>query len=84
MEHFKIIAWGECPFCVKAKALLIQEGCEFEYAILDHSPGLLSFYKSTYDMKTVPIVVYFEEGNTHGKVIGGYTDLVEHFAEKIG
>ena len=55
-----------------------------EYAILDHSPGLLSFYKSTYDMKTVPIVVYFEEGNTHGKVIGGYTDLVEHFAEKIG
>jgi len=84
MEHFKIIAWGECPFCVKAKALLIQEGCEFEYAILDHSPGLLSFYKSTYDMRTVPIVVYFEEGNTHGKVIGGYTDLVEHFAEKIG
>lgn len=84
LEHFKIIAWAECPFCVRAKALLIQEGCEFEYVTLDHSPGLLNFYKSTYDMKTVPIIVYFEEGSTHGKVIGGYTDLVDHFARKIG
>ena len=83
MEYFKIIAWGECPFCVRAKALLIQEGCEFEYVILDHSPNLLKFYKSTYDAATVPIVVYFEEGDIHGKVIGGYTDLAKHFAEKV-
>lgn len=83
MEYFKIIAWGECPFCVRAKALLIQEGCEFEYVTLDQSPGLLKFYKSTYGAATVPIVVYFEEGDSHGKVIGGYTDLVKYFAEKI-
>jgi hypothetical protein len=31
----------------------------------------------------VPIVVYFEEGDAHGKVIGGYTDLVKYFTEKI-
>jgi len=84
MNYFKIIAWGECPFCVKAKALLLERGYEVEYVVLDHAPELLKFYKSSYGMTTVPIVVYCEEANKNEKVIGGYTDLVEHFSEKIG
>ena len=43
-EYFMILAWGECPFCVKAKALLLQEGYEFEYIVLDHAPTLLKNY----------------------------------------
>ena len=69
-------------FCVKAKALLLQEGYEIEYVVLDHAPELLKFYKSIYNMTTVPIVVYCGETVEDEKVIGGYTDLVEYFKSK--
>ena len=84
MNYFKIIAWGECPFCVKAKALLLERGYEVEYVVLDHAPELLKFYKSSYGMTTVPIIVYHNIEEGYEKVIGGYTDLVEYFSEKIG
>jgi glutaredoxin len=78
MEHFKIYAWGECPFCIKAKALLLSKGFEIEYIVLDHASELLKLYKSNYNMTTVPIIVHCG-GQSNDKVIGGYTDLVEYF-----
>ena len=81
-EYFMILAWGECPFCIKAKALLLQEGYEFEYIILDHAPTLLKNYKSIYDNGTVPIIVYHNVEEGYEKVIGGYTDLVKHIGER--
>jgi len=82
MKYYTIYAWGECPFCVKAKALLIERGCQVQYVILDHASDLLAHYKSIYDMGTVPIVRLVDEGLQIEKTIGGYTDLVEHFAEE--
>jgi len=77
MKYFKIIAWGECPFCVKAKAALLEHGYEVEYIVLDHAPSRLAFLKSNYNMKTVPIVVMVDEDLQNEKTIGGYTDLAE-------
>lgn len=81
-EYFMVLAWGECPFCVKTKALLLQKGYEFEYIILDHAPSLLKNYKSIYDNETVPIIVYHNVKDGYEKVIGGYTDLVQYFGEE--
>ena len=78
MRHFKIICWTECPYCLKAKNLLIQKGEQFEYCSVDHSPELLQYYKTSYNNKTVPIVVLKEEG-VNDKLIGGYTELVAHY-----
>ena len=77
MKYFKIIAWSECPFCIKAKAALLEEGCEFEYLVMDHAPERLKFYKSIYNMGTVPIVLALNEDFEVEKTIGGYTDLAE-------
>jgi len=77
MEHFKIIAWGECPFCVRAKALLLDKGFEIEYIVLDHANNLLKEIKKQYGVTTVPIIIRKEGGNE--ELIGGYTDLVEYF-----
>ena len=77
MKHFKIIAWGECPFCVRAKALLLSKGFEIEYVVLDHANNLLKEIKEQYGMKTVPIIIKKEGENE--ELIGGYTDLVEYF-----
>ena len=77
-----IIAWGECPFCVKAKALILDNGFECEYVVLDHAPTLLKNYKESYNMKTVPIVIYHNAEDQSAKVVGGYTDLVKFFEER--
>ena len=81
MKYFTIYAWGECPFCVKAKALLIEKGHAVQYVVLDHASDLLSHYKSIYNMKTVPIIVFKDEGLQIEETIGGYTDLVKYFSK---
>lgn len=83
MQHYTIYAWSKCPFCVKAKALLIEKGYEVQYVVLDHAPDLLKNYKSIYNMKTVPIIVYKDEDLQIEETIGGYTDLVEHFSKEV-
>ena len=45
MEYYKIICWSECPFCIRAKNLLIEKGEQFEYCSVDHSNKLLNNYK---------------------------------------
>ena len=82
MKYYTIYAWGECPFCVKAKAFLIEKRQAIQYVVLDHASDLLKNYKSIYNMKTVPIIVFKDEDSNIEKVIGGYTDLVEHFAKR--
>lgn len=78
MRYFKIICWSECPFCLRAKNLLIQRGEQFEYCSVDQSPELLERYKTIYSHKTVPIIVLKEEG-VDDKLIGGYTELVAFY-----
>lgn len=83
MQHYTVYAWSKCPFCAKAKALLLEKGFEFQYIVLDHAPNLLSNYKSIYNMKTVPIIVYKDEDLQIEETIGGYTDLVEYFSKEV-
>ena len=81
MQYYTIYAWSKCPFCIKARALLLEKGYEVEHIVLDDAPDLLAHYKSIYNMRTVPIVRFIDEGLQIEKTIGGYTDLVEHFAK---
>ena len=78
MRHFKIICWTECPYCIRAKNLLIQKGAQFEYCSIDQSAELLAHYKTIYSHGTVPIIVLMEDG-VDDKLIGGYTELVAFF-----
>ena len=57
MIYYKIIAWGECSFCLKAKIELINRQKQFEYCVIDQSPELLNIYKSNYNYDTVPIIL---------------------------
>ena len=77
MNYYKIICWAECPFCLKAKTLMIENGLRFEYCSVDHSNDLLNFYKRKYKHGTVPMVVYMDTEANDEKFIGGYTELKE-------
>jgi glutaredoxin len=79
MEYYKIICWSECPFCLKAKGLLIEKNLQFEYCSVDHSRDLLEYYKKTYKHDTVPMVVKLNTENDNEEFIGGYTELSKLF-----
>ena len=81
MKYFKIICWSECPFCIRAKNLLIEKGEQFEYCSVDHSPELLDYYKTIYNHNTVPIII-LKEGDMDDKLIGGYTELKQFLGER--
>lgn len=77
MEYYKIICWSECPFCIRAKNLLIEKGEQFEYCSVDHSNKLLNNYKKLYNHKTVPMVVKLNTESDNEQFIGGYSELKE-------
>ena len=74
MRYFKIICWTECPFCIRAKNLLIEKNEQFEYCSVDHSPQLLDYYKTIYNHNTVPIII-IKEDEMNDQFIGGYSEL---------
>ena len=81
MKYFKIICWSECPFCIRAKNLLIEQNKQFEYCSVDHSQELLKYYKTIYNHNTVPIII-LKEDNMDDKLIGGYTELKQFLGER--
>jgi glutaredoxin len=83
MIYYKIIAWGECSFCLKAKMELINRQHQFEYCVIDHSPELLNIYKSNYNYDTVPLILKINMSTGQERFIGGYTDLIKHFQKSL-
>jgi len=81
MKHFKIICWSECPFCIRAKNLLIEQNEQFEYCSVDHSPDLLDYYKTIYNSNTVPIII-IKGGGMDDQLIGGYTELKQLYEQR--
>ena len=82
MKYFKIICWTECPYCIKAKNLLIDKKEQFEYVSVDHSSELLEHYKTIYSHNTVPMIV-IKGGGLDDKLIGGYTELVKFYEQRL-
>ncbi len=72
MKKIVVYSMQNCPYCVKAKALLTQRGVSFETIMIDDwSDEKWDELVRTSGMKTVPQVY------ADGKLIGGYTQLAE-------
>ncbi len=80
--YYTLLVKSGCPYCVKAIELLQEKELPFRvinYVPMDDGRGenLLSAMKSMFGHSTVPIVIR-EEEDKNFKLVGGYTDLVEH------
>jgi len=73
---FRLYTKSDCPYCHAAVALLAEHQKEFEQYGLDRQPELLNEIQSTYNWRTVPVVVEITAGQE--KFIGGFTDLKEY------
>jgi glutaredoxin 3 len=79
--YYKIYAWVECPFCIKAKQLLIERGEQFMFCCLDESPELLEHLKQKYDWLTVPLIIKVDTLTKEEEFIGGCSDLIKYMGE---
>ena len=73
---FVIYGISDCPYCLKARALLMDRDKEFTYMDLDFSPLYRGEIKEKVKMKTLPIIVYYKTSLGENPVlIGGFEDL---------
>ncbi len=78
-EYYKIYVWSDCPYCVKAKELLLKHNKQFMFCCLDESKELLTYVKQKYNWLTVPMIVRVYLPTGEEEFIGGFSDLQKHF-----
>ena len=66
-----LYTWARCPFCIRAKELLDDEGIAYDEHVMDGRNKELDELKRRYDHDTVPIILL------DGEFIGGCTELEE-------
>jgi len=71
----KVIVWSKdnCPFCVKAKTLLLFKGLTYENREIGKDWTKEQLLNDAPSAKSVP-QIFIED-----KYIGGYSELVEYF-----
>lgn len=71
------VVWskGNCPFCVKAKALLDQKGIEYEERILENGWTKEQLLEAVPNARSVPQVF------VRGRYVGGYNELVDYIEQ---
>lgn len=65
---------SDCPACLRACALLMDNDKEYTFINTDFSPAYRQHVKETFNWKTMPVIV--EWNNTGQQLIGGYDDLL--------
>jgi glutaredoxin 3 len=75
MKTVTIYSTPNCPYCLRAKALLSSLGVAFEVVDLSESETLRDEVQKKYQWMTVPMIVVGDE------FIGGYDDMAKLHAE---
>lgn len=71
MSNITVYSKTNCPYCVKAKALLALRGKEYTEVLVGVDMLREDFMDTFPDVRTVPFIVI------DGVKIGGYDNLVE-------
>lgn len=72
MAPIKVYSSGNCLFCMKAKSMLEKWKIDYEETRIDlDQTAMREFVEATNGARTVPQIL------VEGKLIGGYTDLVD-------
>ena len=75
----KAIIWSKyhCPYCDQAKALLTQKGISFEEKKIGDGYSKEELLEAVPTARTVPQIFINDQ------LIGGFTELREHFKEAV-
>ena len=75
---FHIYGTDDCPYCLNAKAFLMQKGKPFIFYDLTYSgKEHIQITKDNFLVKTIPIIIF--ENETNDIFIGGFEELKKFF-----
>lgn len=83
MIYYKIIGYGACQWCQKANSLMESLRLPFIACWIENSPELLDWYKTTYSMETVPVVLRIDTESDVIDIIGGFTEFEKYVEEGL-
>jgi glutaredoxin 3 len=69
MAKVQVYSKKNCPFCVRAKALLDRKGISYEEIDAEGNDGLRSWLAEASGQKTVPQIF------VDGRPLGGFSDI---------
>ncbi|SDY29148.1 glutaredoxin 3 [Tindallia californiensis] len=71
MKKVKLYSWTFCPFCVRAKEVLVQNGIEFEEIVIENDQAEMQRLTKITGSDTVPQIFVEDE------FIGGCDELLQ-------
>ncbi|SFH56362.1 glutaredoxin 3 [Tindallia magadiensis] len=71
MKKVKLYSWTFCPFCVRAKEVLVQNGIEFEEIVIENDQAEMQRLTEITCSDTVPQIFVEDE------FIGGCDELLQ-------
>ncbi len=80
--RYIIIGRYSCPFCCMAIDLCTAKDLKTVFLNYESEKNILEDYKQYYNFETVPIILKNCQDTGKVNFIGGYKELVEHFAEE--
>jgi len=78
-QHYTLWVKSHCPFCIKAKDELYERKLDHTIFVMDDKPEHLDAVKAAHNHPTVPIITVLDPLQGEEVLIGGYTDLENHF-----
>ena len=79
MEAYKIYGITDCPACLRACALLMENDIEYSFVESDFSPTYRRVLKKQWAWQTFPIIIKIsisENYETSTTLVGGYDELL--------
>ena len=73
-QAYIIYGITDCPACLRACALLMENDLEYTFVNTDFSPSYRAHIKKTFHWKTMPVIV--EWSGTGQQLVGGSEDLL--------
>ena len=81
IKYIEVYAWATCKYCASAVTFLKHNGIEFSLTLLDNSDSKRHEMIKETGWMTMPIIIEHKlDGSSN--LIGGYTDMVEHFEKE--
>ena len=77
-ERYFIYGRISCPFCIAAINFCSASKKEYYFFDFEESAENLAEVKEFYSSKTVPIVLSNNVDSGLTRLVGGYTDLLDH------
>jgi glutaredoxin len=72
---FIIYGVSDCPYCMKAQALCMENNIDYAWVMMDWSSNYRDYIKAKFDWKTYPIITKLDYDSGREELVGGYFEL---------